>query len=1247
MFARWIQTGSRRLRLVVGLSTLAAFALLVVIAAAPVGAEPRGASFGLRADGTASAQAACITPTFENGLSQAVFPTGSANWINEQGWVEAPFDSDFDGDPDRIHFDVSRPVDTADPACNLKVPVIFEDSPYYANLGPSRNWAVDHEIGSPPATRAAEPYFNASNTAPTISTIYESTWVPRGYAVMHAESPGTGNSDGCPTSGAPNESLAAKAVIDWLNGRATAYTTRAGATTMTADWTTGKVGMMGTSYNGTIPIGAATTGVEGLEAIIPISAISNWYDYYRANGAVRAPYTFQGEDLDVLEDAVYSRNDEPAPQRLICQDYIRNVTQNGIDRATGDYNAFWDDRNYMKDIDNVHAAALVAHGNMDLNVMTKNMRQFYDALKENNVPHMLYFHRGGHGGSPPDALMNRWFTKYLYGVENGIDAAPRAWVVREANACPPRTATVDVDQSNVSTLTVTSTAGLSWGTLTVPQLNSSGTTTNTTRVIQSIPDSTHVVLATAVATAAGQKVAAGATVSQDCSTANPTPYAEWPDPGAADAKVNFTAGNPGAGGLTFQPGSAANETLTDAPTTTMLNLVNSTTSGSRLLYKSPVLTQNVRISGTVHVSLMLSFSKPRANLTAVLVDLPATGTLTNGTFQERSTRGWLDPENRGGNPAVSEPIVPGQFYRMYFDMQAKDLVALAGRRLGVMVVSSDQEASIRPAAGTQLTMDLSQSWAEIPVVGGPPALAQAFGVVPPTVAYTLDPPDPNGPNGWYTTGSIALAWQTTDGGAETTKTGCADETFSTDGVFARSCTATNAAGTAGPVSVTVKRDTTAPAITANVSGTPGLGGYRPANPTVTLNAVDATSGIALTEYSLDGAAFQTYTGGFLVTGDGAHTVDFRTTDNAGWSSPTGSTSFLVDANAPTTTPSVDPPAVGGFHRTPKVTLAASDGTGIGVAGVQYTVDGSGTRSYTAPFWVTGDGVHTVTYRAVDMLGKIEATKTITFTVDGSPPMSSVKLTPAPVGGLYVNPTLTISSNDFVGGSGIASIEYLLDSGGWTTYSGPFAVPGDGSHTIQFHATDNAGNVEAVKTKSFTVDATGPVISISSPAGTYTLNQFVSPSYSCSDAGAGVASCSGPPGIDTSSIGTKSYVVDASDLVGNTSSLTRTYNVVWPFTGFSVPSSAKAGSQVKVKFSLGGNRGSAIVSSQGSATVNCTTRVDPGAYPPVAGESYSTPSYSGGSYTINWQSVSGWKNTCRIYSLTLADGTTHTAVVRFT
>jgi predicted acyl esterase len=829
----------------------------------------------------AETAAACTQPTFVDGLSQSVFTATPSQWVRGEAWVEAPFDSDNDGKLDRIHIDTTLPPETADPACNLEVPVIFEDSPYYAGLGPSENWAVDHELGFPPASHTEEPYFTARNTSPIISTIYESTWLPRGFAVVHAESPGTGLSDGCPTSGAPNETLAAKAVIDWLNGRATAYTTRTGTTAVLADWTTGKVGMIGTSYNGTIAEGVATTGVEGLEAIVPISAISNWYDYYRANGAVRAPYTFQGEDLDVLEDAVYSRADEPAPKRLICQPVIADTTAH-IDRATGDYNAFWNERNYMKDVQNVHAAALVAHGNMDLNVMTKNFDQFYGALRAQNVPHMLYFHRGGHGGAPPDVLINRWFTRYLYGVQNGVESLPRAWIVREANACPPRQTTAVGDQSNTASLTVADSSRLTLGfTATIPQLNTDGTTTATTRTITSIPDSTHIVLAFPVATAFGQKVADGAVISHVCGTGAPTPYAEWPDPSSSVAEVNFTAGAPGVGGLTFQSGSSVDETLTDAPTTSLLTLANADSDAARLVYKSPVLTNDVRISGTVKVNLWMSFSKPRANLTAVLADFPATGTVrSNSTFQERSTRGWLDPENRGGDPAVSEPITPGTFYRMHFDLQPKDLVAVAGRRLVIMIVSSDQESSIRPAPGTQLTLDLNQSWAEIPVVGGAQALAEAFGDTAPTVAYTLDPADPTGQNGWYK-GNVSLSWQIGDGGAAVAKTGCVDETFGTDGTFTRSCTATNAVGSTGPVTVTVRRDATAPITTATLTPTPIGAWYSPR--TVSLSGADGVigSGVSSTEYRLDGGLWTPYAGPFFVATFGPHTLEFHSTDAAG------------------------------------------------------------------------------------------------------------------------------------------------------------------------------------------------------------------------------------------------------------------------------------------------------------------------------------------------------------------------------
>lgn len=659
------------------------------------------------APAAAGASSGCATPTFANGLSQSVFSSDSSTWVRGEAWVQTHDDSDHDGKPDRIHVDITRPAETANPACHYKAPVIFEDSPYYAGVGPEPFWPVDYELGDPPPPRPPVPPWHPRVTSPIISTIYESIWLPRGFAVVHAESPGTGESTGCPTSGGPNETNAGKAVIDWLNGRASAFTSPTSNDRVSADWTDGDVGMTGTSYNGTLPEAVATTGVEGLKAIVPVSAISDWYDYYRAGGMVRAPFTFQGEDLDILADVVYSRADQS-----ICRPVIADLAARQ-DRTTGDFSPFWKARDYMKDVRNVRAAVLVAHGNNDFNVMTKNMAQFYDAIKKRGVPHMLYFHQGGHGGSPPDVLMNLWFTRYLFGVHNGVEKLPRAWVVREPNACPVRQSTAVGDQSDTTTLTVADSSPLTFGlTPSIPVTTADGTVYTVTRDIVGVPDRTHVTLSDPVATAAGEKVADGATIALRCATRlNPVPYAEWPVPGTAPATLHFTAGAPGAGGLTGGAGGKGSETLTDDATVTAATSANAASSNVRLLYETPALTRDVHISGTPSVSVRMAFSKARANLTAVLVDYPPTGP---GTIL---TRGWLDPQNRTSDDRT-QPITPGRFYSLDVDMQPKDSVVVAGHRIGVMILSSDQEATIRPAPGTRLTMDLAHSSATLPVNGG-------------------------------------------------------------------------------------------------------------------------------------------------------------------------------------------------------------------------------------------------------------------------------------------------------------------------------------------------------------------------------------------------------------------------------------------------------------------------------------------------------------------------------------------------
>jgi X-Pro dipeptidyl-peptidase len=597
-----------------GLGTVATIAALTVALALGVAAPP--------------AAAQVTGPVFIDGQAQPVFSADPTTWIREELWVESQIDSDFDGKLDRIHVDVARVQETQ--TIGLKVPVVFEVSPYYGGFVDVVNWNVDHEIGEPPTTRpVAEPVF--FDTSPIISERHNSTWVPRGFAVVHAEGTGTGLSEGCPTTGDPFETLGPKAVIDWLNGRAMGFTSPTSDIQVFATWTTGKVGMIGTSYNGTLPIGVATTGVEGLEAIVPISAISSWYDYYRANGMVRAPGGFQGEDADVLAEYTYTR-----PDQEICRPVLANIAATQ-DRVTGDYTPFWDARNYMNNIENVHAASLVAHGNNDWNVMTKHAAVYYEALKQRGVPHQLYWHQGGHGGSPPLIRTNRWFSHYLWGVDNGVENDPRAWVVREGQ---------------------------------LPQ--------------------------------------------------NPTPYSEWPDPAAARVTLSFSGNGLETGALTLREGNSASQTLVDNATISPATLMNAPSSPHRLVFKTPTLLTPIRLSGTPTITLTMAFSKPKANLTAHLISYP--GGAGNATV---ISRGWIDPENRT-SPAVTESIATGKSYKLTFDFQPKDSVIAAGQRLGVMILSSDYDHTIRPAPGTELTMNLRESKLRLPIVGGPSTFTNAF-----------------------------------------------------------------------------------------------------------------------------------------------------------------------------------------------------------------------------------------------------------------------------------------------------------------------------------------------------------------------------------------------------------------------------------------------------------------------------------------------------------------------------------------
>jgi X-Pro dipeptidyl-peptidase len=88
-----------------------------------------------------------------------------------------------------------------------------------------------------------------------------------------------------------------------------------------------------------------------------------------------------------------------------------------------------------------------------------------------------------------------------------------------------------------------------------------------------------------------------------------------------------------------------------------------------------------------------------------------------GTDPVIVTRGWIDPQNRGSRWR-SSPVTPGKTYRLGWDMQPQDYVFASGHRIGVVVISTDHDYTLRPLPGTRVSVRPTASAIQLPVVGG-------------------------------------------------------------------------------------------------------------------------------------------------------------------------------------------------------------------------------------------------------------------------------------------------------------------------------------------------------------------------------------------------------------------------------------------------------------------------------------------------------------------------------------------------
>lgn len=607
----------------------------------------------------AALAAALLTPAAAHGTPRESRPVYSyEHAIREAVWVDTGLDGDGDGRTDRVAADIVRPGEPA--AHGRKVPVIMDASPYYSCCGRGNE--------------SQKKTYDAHGNVVRMPLFYDNYFVPRGYAVVGVDLAGTNRSDGCVDAGGRSDVLSAKAVVDWLNGRAKAYTSRTGNTPVKAGWTDGRTGMIGKSWDGTIANGVAATGVKGLKTIVPISAISSWYDYYFQQGA---PLYDSGPEW--LSDYVDSPD-----ARAKCAAVQRKLTD-GAPR-TGDWTALWTERDYVKDADEVRASVFLVHGMQDLNVRTKHLGQWWDALAKNRVRRKIWLSQTGHvdpfdfrRGAWVDTL-HRWFDHELLGYDNGIDREPMADVERGP------------DQWVTSRV---------WP--------PSGTRPTTLRP------------------APGDRPGVG-TLGPRPATGTET-FTDDPRHSETDWAANLDRPTPDKAGFSTAPlirdlrlAGSSKVTVTATPTTATAHL------SAVLVDVGPATIRDYAdaAEGITTLTDRTCWGASSAGDSACFKETKARTTDVGYTV---ISRGWADL-GTWAHPGKGTPLTPGRAYTITVDLAATDHVVPKGHRLALIVAGTDKDLIDPPSTTPTLTLDLSRTSARLPLVGGAGALATAGAATP-------------------------------------------------------------------------------------------------------------------------------------------------------------------------------------------------------------------------------------------------------------------------------------------------------------------------------------------------------------------------------------------------------------------------------------------------------------------------------------------------------------------------------------
>lgn len=318
--------------------------------------------------------------------------------------------------------------------------------------------------------------------------------------------------------------------------------------------------------------------------------------------------------------------------------------------------------------------------------------------------------------------------------------------------------------------------------------------------------------------------------------------------------------------------------------------------------------------------------------------------------------------------------------------------------------------------------------------------------------------------------------------------------FSVDGEYAVDYRAvhegTPVAGAEGTVAVKVDRGApSTTVVTDPASGTVTEGGTIGA----TFPAADTVSGIARTEYSVNGGAWLlSSSAGVSFTDVGSYSVAYRSVDVAGNVEAAKTVVLTVAVKAATASvkiTSADPAANDGWYNQNVLVALAAPAGSAGVK-IQYRLDGGAWKTYTNAITVTKGGQTVLDHRLLKSNVVVAGSEGQTVVkIDKTVPKATVVRSPASGAGTPLNPiTLDFAGTDAI--SGVAGIEYKLNDGGWVTATDRGVVLDKvGDWLVSYRATDVAGNTAVAKTITVRIAAaTQPVVKPST--GTITRGKTI-------------------------------------------------------------------------------------------------------------------------------------------------------------